>query len=51
MDQQEVVPEDDDMESNLDSSRQLVADADKDVDVIRDSSCDFAASVHSKPAH
>ena len=50
MDQQEVVPEDDDMESNLDSSRQLVADADKDVDIIRKSSCDFASSVHSKPA-
>ena len=48
MDQQEVVPEDDDMD--LDSSRQLVADADKDVDIIRSSSCDFASSVHSKPA-
>lgn len=50
MAKQEVFPEDDDLDSNLDSSRQLMPDAEKDVDVIRNSSCDFASSVHSKQA-
>lgn len=50
IDKQEVFPEDEELDSNLDSNRQLIAEADKDVDAIHNSSCDFASSVHSKKA-